>query len=72
MPAFGPIKHKELVSCLRKLGFVGPFSGGKHQFMVKGTLRLRLPNPHGQDVRQLLLAKLLREGGIDRADWERL
>jgi len=35
MPKFGPIKHQELISCLRKLGFQGPYSGGKHQFMVR-------------------------------------
>ncbi len=72
MPTFGPIKHKELISCLRKLGFEGPYSGGKHQFMVKEGLRLRIPNPHGEDIRRRLLGKLLREAGIDRTDWERL
>jgi len=72
MPKFGPIKHQELISCLRELGFKGPYSGGKHQFMVKESLRLRIPNPHGEDIRRPLLAKLLREAGIDRADWERL
>jgi predicted RNA binding protein YcfA (HicA-like mRNA interferase family) len=72
MPTFGPIKQQELVSCLRKLGFKGPYSGGKHQFMVREGLRLRIPNPHGEDIRRPLLARLLREAGIDRADWERL
>ena len=72
MPTFGPIKHQELISCLRKLDFKGPYAGGKHQFMVKESLRLRIPNPHGVDIRRPLLAKLLREAGIDRADWERL
>ena len=31
MPRFGPIKRRELVSCLRRLGFTGPFAGGKHE-----------------------------------------
>ncbi len=72
MPTFGPIKRQKLISCLRKLGFDGPYSGGKHQFMVKDGLRLRIPNPHAEDIGKPLLARLLREAGIDRADWERL
>jgi len=34
MPAVRPIKQKELIRFLRKLDFIGPYSGGKHQFMV--------------------------------------
>lgn len=40
--------------------------------MVKGTLRLRLPNPHAGDIGPELLSRLLREAGISREDWERL
>ena len=25
MPPFGPIKRKDLIACLRKLGFEGPY-----------------------------------------------
>ena len=35
MPAFGPISRTELIQCFRRLGFAGPFSGGKHQFMIE-------------------------------------
>jgi predicted RNA binding protein YcfA (HicA-like mRNA interferase family) len=35
MPRFGPTKRKELIRYLRKIGFEGSFSGGKHQFMVR-------------------------------------
>ncbi len=50
MPPFGPIKRRNLIETLRQLGFTGPYSGGKHQFMVKSALRLRIPNPHQGDV----------------------
>ncbi len=43
------IKRRELIKGLRKHGFEGPFSGGKHQFMVRGSLKLRIPNPHKSD-----------------------
>lgn len=43
MPTLGPIKRRELIRCLRSLGFDGPFSGGKHQFMVLGDVTVRVP-----------------------------
>ena len=55
MPAIRPIKQKELIRFLRKLDFIGPYSGGKHQFMVKGDLRIRIPNPHKKDIGKNLL-----------------
>ncbi len=72
MPAFGPIKRKDLVQVLCQLGFEGPYSGGRHQFMVKGQLRLFIPNPHEGDISRSLLARLLREAGIERDEWENL
>lgn len=70
MPSFGPIKRRKLIEALRKLGFTGPFSGGKHHFMVKDSFRLRIPNPHRQDIGKALLRQILREAGIDRETWE--
>ena len=72
MPRLGPIKRTELVSYLQTLGFEGPYSGGKHQFMVKGTIRLRLPNPHHIDVGRELLSRILKQAGINKSNWERL
>jgi len=72
MPPFGPIKRHELIRCLRQLGFRGPYSGGKHQIMEKGDLTLRIPNPHQSDIDRDLLARLLRQAGIERSVWERL
>jgi len=50
MPPIGPIKRRDLIYYLRLLDFNGPYSGGKHQFMIKGTATLRLPNPHQGDI----------------------
>jgi predicted RNA binding protein YcfA (HicA-like mRNA interferase family) len=72
MPHFGPISRQSLVRHLRELGFEGPFSGGKHQFMIKGNLRLRVPNPHHGDIGVGLLGEILREAGISRDEWEQL
>ena len=72
MPAFGPTKRRDLIFYLRKLGFTGPYSGGKHEFMQRGGLSLTIPNPHGGDIRTKLLGKVLRQAGIDRSEWEQL
>jgi len=34
MPPFAPIKRSDLVKYLKKWGFDGPYSGGKHPFMI--------------------------------------
>ncbi len=72
MPAFGPVKRQKLIRNLRKLGFEGPYSGGNHQYMVKGQLRLVIPNPHKGDISRALLSRILRQAGIERENWERL
>ena len=70
MPRFGPIRRRELIQCLRSLGFEGPFSGGKHQFMVRGDVTVRVPNPHQSDIGKDLLGRILRQAGVRKDEWE--
>jgi predicted RNA binding protein YcfA (HicA-like mRNA interferase family) len=72
MPRFGPIRRRELIRYLKQLGFEGPYSGGKHQFMVKDDITVRLPNPHQGDIGQEFLVRILRQARIDREQWEML
>ena len=72
MPAIRPIKQIELIRFLKKLDFTGPYSGGKHQFMVKGDLRIRIPNPHKKDISKNLLKLILKEAKISKDTWEKL
>ena len=72
MPAFGPVKRDVLIKCLRKCDFEVPYSGGKHPFMVKEDLTLTIPNPHYKDIGRELLARILRQSGISREEWEKL
>ena len=51
------------------MGFVGPFAGGRHEYLVKGQLRLRVPNPHTGDIGVDLLARVLRQARITREEW---
>jgi predicted RNA binding protein YcfA (HicA-like mRNA interferase family) len=57
---------------LRTLGFDGPYKGGKHHFMNKGDVTLTVPNPHRGDIGRELLARILRQAGITRDEWEQL
>lgn len=66
------ISLRDLVRCLRTLGFDGPYSGGRHLFMIKDGLKLRIPNPHKGDISKHLLAEILRQGGISKTEWNRL
>ena len=66
------ISRKEIVRKFRALGYAGPFSGGKHQFMVKGRQKLRIPNSHGSgDVHISLIREILRQAGISVDEWEK-
>jgi hypothetical protein len=40
--------------------------------MIKGELTLTLPNPHQGDIGRELLARILRQAGLSRSDWESL
>ena len=70
MPRLGPVKWEELVRRLRKLGFEGPYAGGKHPYMIKDDLVLSIPNPHRSDIGPDLLSRVLRRGNVSRREWE--
>lgn len=72
MPPFAPIKRRELIQALKAAGFEGPFTGGKHEFLVKGHLRLVIPNPHQGEIGKDLLARILKQAKISRDEWEKL
>jgi len=72
MPPFAPLKRNDLVRALRKAGFTGPESGGRHSLMRRGTLTLAIPNPHRGDIGRALLAEILRQAQIPRDQSEKL
>ncbi|MDP3935159.1 MAG: type II toxin-antitoxin system HicA family toxin [Candidatus Giovannonibacteria bacterium] len=67
-----PISRRELMRRLRRLGFIGPFSGGKHQFMEKGNFKISIPNPHGNDIGKNLLSRIIKDVSISEEDFEKL
>lgn len=65
-----PLSRKELIRKFRALGYSGPFSGGKHQFMIKGRQKIRVPNPHMGDIGVSLLKEILYQAGISSEQWD--
>ena len=64
------ISRGDLIRRLRFLGFDGPISGTRHQLMRRGNRVVFLPNPHGGDIGAGLLARVLRQAGVGRDEWE--
>lgn len=66
------ISLKNLIKKLKVLGFNGPYSGGRHSFMIKDSLKIRIPNPHKGDISKSLVSEILRQGNISVKDWNEL
>ena len=67
-----PIRWADLVRKLRTLGFEGPIYRGKHPYMVRGSLRLTIPNRHRETIGVDLLSRILRQAEADRDEWDAL
>jgi predicted RNA binding protein YcfA (HicA-like mRNA interferase family) len=66
------LSWRKLVKKLKRVGFVGPISGGRHLLMQKGDFKVSIPNPHRGDLSKGLVAEILREIDIDQKEWENL
>jgi predicted RNA binding protein YcfA (HicA-like mRNA interferase family) len=65
------VSRRNLINKFRSLGFKGPYSGGKHQFMTRGDLKVRVPNPHrSEEISESLLREILRQAQISKAEWD--
>lgn len=66
-----PVSRRELIRRLRRLGFDGPFAGTNHEFMLRGPVRLALPNPHGsREIGEHLLRRVLRQAGVSPDEFD--
>lgn len=63
------ISWRKFVQKFRRLGFDGPYSGGRHLFMIKGNLKVRIPNFHRSDISKSLVAEILRQAEISSKEW---
>ena len=65
-----PITRREMLRRFAALGWEGPFSGGRHAFVCKGTLKVRIPNPHQGDIDWSLMKRILQQAGITPEQWD--
>ena len=70
MARLGPVWWKDLVRKLHALGFEGPLHRGKHPYMVRGKIRVTIPNPHREQISVDLLSRILRQAEVMREEWE--
>jgi len=76
MSPWQPCKRRVFIKRLRKLGFEGPFSGTRHQFMIFRDHRLSIPSNAEFSVPQLRM--MIREvesilsRTLDSDEWNRL
>lgn len=59
MAAWRPLKRREFTRKLRALGFDGPYSGTRHQFLVLGQHRQTIPSNSEYSIPQVRM--LLRQ-----------
>lgn len=59
MSRWTPCKRRVFIKRLRKLGFDGPFSGTRHEFMIYKQHRLAIPSNAEYSVPQLRM--MIRE-----------
>ena len=65
----GPVKRRDLISRLKKLGWRGPIPS-RHDYMdymVLGARKVHIPNAKETDAG--LLRVILNEAGISRDEW---
>lgn len=76
MAGWHPLKRRVFIRKLRALGFDGPYSGTRHQFMVFGPNRQTIPANTEYSVPQIRMLVRQVEEIIERKisleDWERL
>jgi hypothetical protein len=76
MSQWAPCKRRDFIRKLRKIGFDGPFSGTRHQFMVFAQHRLAIPSNAEYSIPQLrMMVREIEEiiGHVITADeWHKL
>jgi predicted RNA binding protein YcfA (HicA-like mRNA interferase family) len=71
MPKLSPEKPSTVIRKLRRLGFEGPYGGGRHIFMRHPGSETKIPvSMHkGRDIPVGTLASILKQAGVSLEDW---
>jgi hypothetical protein len=66
MAGWRPLKRRDFIRKLRALGFDGPYSGTRHQFMIFGSHRQTIPANTEYSVPQIRMLVRQVEAIIER------
>jgi hypothetical protein len=76
MAGWHPIKRREFIRRLRRLGFQGPFAGTRHEFLVLGQQRQTIPSNAEFSAPQLKMllrqVEIILGRKISSDDWDDL
>jgi hypothetical protein len=76
MSGWRPLKRRDFVRKLRALGFDGPFSGTRHQFMIFRQHRQTVPSNAEYSVPQIRMlirqVESILERSISLDEWDSL
>ena len=76
MPRWTPCKRRDFIRKLRQLGFDGPYSGTRHQFMIYQQHRLTIPSNVEYSVPQVRMliseVELIIERELSVETWNQL
>ena len=76
MSQWQPCKSRLFIKRLRELGFEGPYSGTKHQFMVYKQHRLSIPSNAEYSVPQFRMLlkeiEIILERSVSAGEWNDL
>jgi hypothetical protein len=69
-----PCKRRNFIRKLKNLGFEGPFSVAKYEFMLIGNYRLAVPSNDEYSIPQLIMMQKEVQGilnrNIENEEWE--
>ena len=65
-----PLSRREFVRKLRQLGFNGPWSGKRHEYMERNKVIALLPNPHGKDFSVGFIKEMLKQIGLTNEEFD--
>lgn len=69
MPKLSPVSRKILIQKLRKLGFCGPISATRHEYMKRNREKIFIPNPHGKDIGLPIIKKIISQLNISNQEF---
>lgn len=69
MSRLSPVPRRVLIKKLRKLGFSGPFTATRHEYMERDKEKVFIPNPHGKDIGLPIIKNIIQQLNISNQEF---